>query len=230
MYKTEAHLHVMPVSACSSLPPREAVRLFKEAGYDTIIISDHFASHHFNKLGEDKSFADKVEMLCNSYLEAKDEGEHLGINVLFSVELSLHGNHYLLYGVTKEFLLLREDIFNISLEEFHAHAKAHGITIIQAHPNRRRSENCAPCPEYVDGFEGINACPRKQNNNEETIALARKLGMPITCGSDCHRVTDVGVSATLSEEPITSIEQYLELMRAGKLVLSVNGTGICYSL
>ena len=224
MFKTEAHLHTRPVSSCGKLTPVEQVRLFKEAGYDTIIVSDHFSSHHFKKMGEDLTFAQCVDRLCDAYLEAKAEGDRIGLTVLFSVELSFHKNHYLLYGVTREFLKLREDIFDIDIDELYAHLKAHGITIIQAHSHRARSEDCVPQPDYVDGFE-LNFCRRKENNNEKTLVLAKEYDMPLTVGSDCHRPEDVGVSATLSEEKIESVEQYLDLVRSRKLIFAVGGIG-----
>ena len=224
MFKTEAHMHTYPVSSCSKLSPVEQVRLFKEAGYDTVFVSDHFSPHHFKKLGADLTFAEKVDKLCDSYLEAKAEGDRIGLTVLFSVELSFHKNHYLLYGVTREFLKLREDIFDIDIDELYAHLKEHGITIIQAHSHRARSEDCTPQPDYVDGFQ-LNFCRRKENNNEKTLVLAKEYDMPLTVGSDCHRPEDVGVSATLSEEKITSVEQYLDLVRSRKLIFAVGGIG-----
>ncbi len=223
MFKTEAHLHTYPVSSCAKLTPTQQVRLFKEAGYDTIIVSDHFSPHHFKKLGEDLTFAQKVDKLCDAYLEAKAEGDRIGLTVLFSVELSFHKNHYLLYGVTREFLKLREDIFDIDIDELYAHLKAHGITIIQAHSHR--AEKCVPHPHHVDGFE-INCCLRKENYNERTMQVAKEYNLPLTIGSDCHRPEDAGVSATLSEEKIESIEQYLELMRARKLILSIGSSAL----
>lgn len=218
MYKTEAHLHTYPVSSCAQLTPVEQVRLFKEAGYDTVIVSDHFSPHHFKKLGEHLSFAEKVDKLCDAYLEAKAEGDRIGLTVLFSVELSFHKNHYLLYGVTREFLKLREDIFDIDIDELYAHLKAHGITIIQAHSHR--AEKCVPHPHHVDGFE-INFNLRKDNYNERTVKVAKEYNLPLTIGSDAHRPEDVGISATLSEEKIESIEQYLRLVFERKLILSV---------
>lgn len=218
MYKTEAHLHTYPVSSCAQLTPVEQVRLFKEAGYDTVIVSDHFSPHHFKKLGEHLTFAEKVDKLCDAYLEAKAEGDRIGLTVLFSVELSFHKNHYLLYGVTREFLKLREDIFDIDIDELYAHLKAHGITIIQAHSHR--AEKCVPHPHHVDGFE-INFNLRKDNYNERTVKVAKEYNLPLTIGSDAHRPEDVGISATLSEEKIESIEQYLRLVFERKLILSV---------
>lgn len=218
MFKTEAHLHTYPVSSCAQLTPVEQVRLFKEASYDTVIVSDHFSPHHFKKLGEHLTFAEKVDKLCDAYLEAKAEGDRIGLTVLFSVELSFHKNHYLLYGVTREFLKLREDIFDIDIDELYAHLKAHGITIIQAHSNR--AEKCVPHPHHVDGFE-INFNLRKDNYNERTVKVAKEYNLPLTIGSDAHRPEDVGVSATLSEEKIESIEQYLRLVFERRLILSV---------
>ena len=223
MYKTEAHLHTRPVSSCGKLTPVEQVRLFKAAGYDTIIISDHFSRGHFKKMGEDLTFEQCVDRLCDAYVEAKAEGDKVGLTVLFSVELSFHKNHYLLYGVTREMLKLREDIFDIDIDELYAHLKAHGVTIIQAHSHR--AGKCIPHPDHVDGFE-INCCLRKENFNEKTMTLAKECGKPLTIGSDCHRPEDVGVSATLTEEKIDSIEKYLELMRAGKLILSIGSAAV----
>ena len=224
MFKTEAHLHTYPVSSCSKLTPVEQVRLFKEAGYDTVIISDHFSRGHFKKLGEGLTFEQCVDKLCDAYLEAKAEGDRIGLTVLFSTELTFHNNHFLLYGVTREFLKLREDIFDIEIEELYAHLKAHGITVIQAHSHRHRKENCTPQPDYVDGFE-LNFCRRKENNNEKTLVLAKEYDLPLTVGSDCHRPEDIGISATLSEDKIESVEQYLDLVRSRKLIFAVGGIG-----
>ena len=70
------------------------VRTYHEVGYQTMFISDHFAASHFKKLGDQLTFEDKVHILYNSYLKAKKEGERYGMNILFSVELSLCSNHW----------------------------------------------------------------------------------------------------------------------------------------
>ena len=77
-----------------------------------------------------------------------------------------------------------------------------------------------PHPHHVDGFE-INFNLRKDNYNERTVKVAKEYNLPLTIGSDAHRPEDVGVSATLSEEKIESIEQYLRLVFERKLILSV---------
>lgn len=217
MYKTETHIHTLPVSTCAKKQPEEMVRLYKEAGYDTVFISDHLSESHFKKLGSDLTYEDKVDILYDSYLKARKTGEEIGINVLFSVELSLCHNHWLLYGVDKDFIKLRPDIFSMTLEEFHAHAKNHGVTIIQAHPMRDGSNT--PHPEIADGFEIINSNPRHENYDAEVTALAKKHGLLMSAGSDAHCDEDIGGAAMLSETEIKTVDDYLELVRSGKAKL-----------
>lgn len=218
MYKTETHLHTYPVSACSKLCPEELIRLHKEAGYDTVIISDHFARYHYEKmeayLGKPLTWEEYVDAFSSGYEMAKRAGEQYGLRVLYSVELTLDVDHFLLYGADRSFLMLRQDIFGLTAAELYAHAKKHGVTVIQAHP--LRDEKCTPHPDCVDGFEIFNSHPRHRNHNEEVLAIADQYPQLLrTAGSDVHQSVDVGGTAVLSEEPITSVEDYLALLRSG---------------
>ncbi len=220
MFKTETHSHTYPASSCSHLTPQELVTLYHEAGYTTLFIADHFSKHHFDKLGEDRTFLQKTEVLYNAYLEAKAIGERYGMYILFSPEMSIEGNHFLLYGADLEFLQLREDIFTLPLSEVRRIALARGITMVQAHPYR--NGKCTPQPEYIDGAEVVNGNPRAENFNEKAMAMARQYHLPMTAGSDAHRLEDIGATAVLTEQPITSIEDYLTHLKAGTLKIMKN--------
>lgn len=218
MYKTEVHLHTFPVSACSKLGADELIRLHKEAGYDTVIISDHFAKYHHEKqeayLGKQLNWEEYVDRFQTGYEEAKLAGEKYGVRVLFSVELSLGVDHFLLYGADRDFLVSRPDLYSLPVAEFYAYAKSRSVTVIQAHP--LRDEKCTPYPEYVDGFEVYNSHPRHRNYNEEVQAIAERYPHLLrTAGSDVHQEVDVGGTAVLSEKPIESVEDYLALLRSG---------------
>lgn len=221
MFKTETHMHTYPVSSCSRLTPVEIIRLYHEAGYKTVFISDHFAKYHFDRLPEGLTWREKTAMLYDAYLEARREGESLGMNVLFSPELSLDGNHYLLYNVERSFLDLREDLFTMKIAEFRELALAHGITMIEAHPYR--DGKYFPTPEYVDGIEVINGNTHHENYNDRAMELAKEHNLLMCVGSDAHKPEDIALTAMVSEEEITSVDQYLELLRAGKLSLMHNG-------
>lgn len=220
MFKTETHLHTRPVSFCAYFQPEEMIRFYKAAGYHTVFVSDHFAANHFARLGE-LSWQEKNALLYGSYLRAKVEGEKLGMNVLFSPELTLCGNHYLLYHADLGFLNSREDFFSLTMEEFYRHAKAHGIFIVQAHPYR--DGKCKPTPEYVDGFEIINTNPRHENHDDLSIPLIEQYRLPFSAGSDAHREEDIAKVAMLSAQEIKTTEQYIELLKSGQAQILVNG-------
>lgn len=217
MYKIETHLHTKPASTCGKLEPEEMIRLYHEAGYSTVFVSDHFAEHHFAQWGEDCSWQEKVGHMYEGYLRAKAVGERLGMHVLFSPELSLGANHFLLYHADLAFLTQREDYFQMTPEEFYPIAKAHGITVIQAHPFR--DEKCTPYPLCADGFEVINSNPRHENFDEKTIALAKEYPLLLSAGSDAHRLEDIGGAAVVSPYEITTTAEYLALLKSGKAKL-----------
>lgn len=225
MYKIETHLHTKPVSSCARFEPEEMIEFYEKAGYKTVFVSDHFARYHFDKLGDHLSWQEKIDLLYDSFLRAKKAGEKADINVLFSPELSLLGNHYLLYNVTIEFLKSREDFFSMTLEEFSCCAKENGITIIQAHP--LRDGKCTPQPAFVDGFEVINSNPRHENFDEETLALAKEHNLLISAGSDAHRTEDIAGAAVISPYEIKTTEEYLDLLKSGKAKLMKNGEIVC---
>ena len=220
MYKIEAHLHTKPISACARFYPEEMIRFYKEAEYNTVFISDHFAEHHYSFF-ENLTWQEKNALLYDSYLRAKKTGEELGLHVLFSPELSLSGNHYLLYNASLDFLSSREAFFHLSFQELSDYAKSSGVTIIQAHP--LRDGKCVPTPDIVDGFEVINTNPRHENFDERAIELAREHSLLMSAGSDAHRTEDVGRAAVLSPYDITTTDEYLDLLRSGEARLVRNG-------
>ena len=120
MYKTEPHLHTFPVSSCAFLEAREIVARYKAAGYDTLIVSDHFAKFHFDKLeqhlGERFTWERYTDMFFTGYEAAKAAGDELGIRVLCSAELTLSPNHYLLYGADRAFFRSLPNLFDMTIE------------------------------------------------------------------------------------------------------------------
>ena len=214
MYKTETHMHTAPVSSCGRLSPREMVLRYRDAGYSTVFISDHFAEYHFDRLGDNLTWEQKIDLFFNAYAEAKAVGDECGVCVLFSAELSLAGNHYLLYGMKKDMMLSVPDIFTWTIQAFSAYARRNGITVVQAHP--LRDGKCTPQPEFVDGLEAINSNPRHENFDERVFEIARQYGLPVSAGSDAHREEDIAGSAILSRKKIRTVEEYVELLKSGE--------------
>ena len=218
MFKTETHLHTAEASPCSHIGAAEMVRLYAEAGYKTVFIADHLLRRYFDKLG-DLSWKEKTAAFFHAYELAREAGERLGINVLRSAEVCLDcsKNHYLIYGFDDAFVAEREDLFELSLEEFCDYAHANGVTVVQAHPYR--DGKTVPDAEYIDALEVYNPNPRHENYTDRAIAFAEEHGLAMTAGSDAHRPEDIARAGVLSVEEIRSSEDYVSLLKEGRLRL-----------
>ena len=214
MYKIETHLHVAEVSPCGKLPAAEMMRLYAEAGYNTIFVSDHYKRVYFERLG-DIPWEEKTKAFLSGYAKAKRAGKKHGITVLPAVEFSFDGmpNHYLAYGISKKFLDTYPELYQKSIEEFYQIAKKHNLLIIQAHPYRDTSNY--PTLDYVDGIEIYNSNPRHNDNSEKTEKLCENRSLYITAGSDAHRIEDVGGAGLLSETPIHTAKDFITLVKSG---------------
>ena len=54
MYKYELHAHTMECDIEATLSGREMVRLYKESGYDGIVITNHFFEKFFTHWFKDE--------------------------------------------------------------------------------------------------------------------------------------------------------------------------------
>ena len=218
MYKTETHLHTSEVSSCSKLTASEMMELYSKAGYTTVFVTDHFKASYFEKRG-DSSWEENVEWLFSGYENAKAAGEGLGINVIMGLEIHLAStkNHYLLYGLKKDFIKNKPDILKMDISELYRYAKENGVFVVQAHPYR--DGVCYPTPEYVDAIEVINRNPRHENFDEKAIAKALECRKPMTSGSDAHRPEDIATSGVITENQIRNTEDYISAMLSGKMKL-----------
>lgn len=218
MFKTETHLHLAEISPCGWLSAEEMVELYHNAGFKTLFISDHFKRSSFDHLG-DVPWKEKIAWFISGYEKARDAGEKYGMNIILSAELLLNENHnhYLLYGIDKDFLNECENVFEMSIEEFYGFAMSRGVTVVQAHPMRDGSN--IPKPEAVDAFEVHNSNPRHQNFDDEVIKIAEKYGLPMTAGSDSHRKEDVALTGIATEYEIKTAEDYINALKSGNFTI-----------
>ena len=100
-YIYETHLHTAEGSACGSMPGEAMARVYKEAGYAGIVITDHF--YHGNT-AVDRSLAwpEWVEQFCKGYENAKQRGEEIGLQVFFGWESGYQGTEFLIYGLDQQ--------------------------------------------------------------------------------------------------------------------------------
>ena len=218
MFKTETHLHTAEVSVCSLKKAEEMVKGYKNAGYSTIFITDHFQPNTLDSYG-DLSWDEKMTLFLCGYYRAKQAGEKIGLVVLPGAEIRFPEsvNHYLVYGITKEFLVAHPNLHMMSAERFSKIAHDAGLLIVQAHPYR--DGKCFPTPEIIDAVEAYNTNPRHEDNSELTEELARRYSLPMIGGSDAHRDEDIGRGGIETETEIRSTEDFIRLVKANKITL-----------
>lgn len=216
MFKTELHCHSSDISSCSRINVKELAERYTDAGYSTVMLANHFNRHTYDFVGA-KSWEDWVEKYVGAYENFKKEA--MGrLNILLGMEICFDGarNDYLVFGVTKEFLLSLKgkDVFSMPLSEFHAIANENGCLFVQAHPFRFGMTVTGP--DLLDGVEVFNGHKGHNSNNDIANAWADKYGLIKTSGTDLH-YTDFPINAgILTEEKITSEKQLVEILKSGK--------------
>lgn len=214
MYKIETHLHTSEVSRCGHLRAADMIAQYHAAGYDTVFVTDHFQATSLDPMG-DISWEEKMTIFLSGYYRAKAMGDKLGVRVLPGAEFTFSDspNHYLAYGITKEFLNSYPNMHQLTIAQFSELARKHSVFLIQAHPFR--DGKCFPTPEFVQGFEVCNANPGHADDNPRAAASAAENGMLATGGSDAHGPEDVARGGMLSPFPICTTEDFIRLVREG---------------
>lgn len=217
MFKTETHMHTRESSPCAHEKAIKMIDYYKEAGFDTVFVSDHMSHRIFDNYG-DVPWKDKVVMFMAGYYRAKHRGSVVGVNVLFSVELEVrdeYRNHYLLYNVDRKFLEEHEEILDLSIEELYPLFKANDIYVVQSHPTRH---TCFPKPLSVDAFEVYNG-NQTAEVNARALEIALEYDLPQTAGSDAHRLVHIGQAGVMSENEIKTVQDYIDLLQSKKAVV-----------
>lgn len=149
--RLEMHAHDCEVSPCAVIKAKELVDGYKEAGYDGIVITNHFDKGIMHLWGE--TTEEHYQTYLRGYELAKEEGERVGLRVILGMEIRLEcgPEDYLVYGVTKDFIREHMDICGCSLQELYEICEENGCVLIQAHPFR---EYCQiQNPKYLHGVE-----------------------------------------------------------------------------
>lgn len=196
----EMHLHTAGVSTCAHVPAEKSMRLYKQAGYAGVVVTDHINSSTF-ALMKHASWKRKMNHFLKGYRRCKEfEEEHF--TVLLGAELRFHGsdNDYLLFGLTEDFLYRHRKIMEMDPASFHELAQKEGILFVQAHPFRNGLKIVDP--KHLDGIETYNGNPRHDSRNEIAKAWAQKFGMLETSGSDFHEREDFARGGVIFSQPV----------------------------
>ncbi|HOV69256.1 MAG TPA: transposase [Clostridia bacterium] len=213
-FLTEMHTHVRGGSGCAMVDALDTLKAYKEYGYTTVVITNHYGP--WGEATTGLKYAEYIDRLKELWQYAKDEGEKVGIYVLYGIELSFeaHDGDYLVYGFDWEFLYQNLNIYKeLTIKEFYKIANENGFLVYQAHPFRDRgvpycTDNC------LDGLEVYNGHPGNDSRNELAYNLAREKNMLMVSGSDFHGWGGECRGGIITKQPIVTIDDLMSTLRA----------------
>lgn len=216
-YRYETHLHTKEVSACGHTPAKDYIKFYQDHGYDGIIFTDHFFNGNCG-VSRKLPWEERIDAFCRGYELAKEEGDREGLLVLFGWEFNFQGDEYLTYGLDKAWLKAHPEIMEDTREDYYHRIHQAGGLVVQAHPYRERNYLNAVRlnPYFVDEVEYINI-GNQPYMDDLVPEYAKKYGLPMTGGTDMHDIergqTPSGIE---TEEKLTCIEDFVNLVRSGK--------------
>lgn len=221
-YKTELHCHSRDASGCSSESVEGIVEKYLKYGYTTVCLTNHFTPFH--EMEDPAKWVADIEHKYAAYdkLVKAADGK---LNILMGLEFRFaqNSNDYLVFGFEKDFLIRNTCwLLRMGVGRFTQLARPEGILTIQAHPFRFGMVTTPP--EYVDGIEVFNGHPGHNSNNDIAEAWAKKYGKIMTSGTDHHDPNHMPDGGILTDEPITSEKQLIEVLRSGnyELIREIN--------
>lgn len=220
MFKTELHCHSNDISLCARVDTQEIIDTFVSGGYSTLVLSNHLNGYTMDAIcpNDWEGFVNKY---YSAYEKLRDEANGK-LNILFGAELRFNEsfNDYLLFGLTKEFLLAHSEIFTLNPEKFHKLAKENGILFIQAHPFRNGMT--VVYPDHLDGIEVFNGHFGHDSRNDIANMWAEKYNLIKTSGTDYHYITSPANGGILTNDEITDMSQLVEILKSGNYKLNIN--------
>ena len=204
-YLFETHYHTPQTSYCGHIPPSEALPKYKEAGYDGVVVTDHFYKEWFDDRG-DLPWEDKIERWLEGYRAAREAAAALpDFTVILGMELRFTDNinDHLVYGIDEGLLKKYPEPYLLTPAEFRAFADQHGLFFAQAHPFR---DVCSPRnPADLHGVEVFNGNGRWNSHNDTAEDFAKRNGLIRLSGSDFHEWEDLCMGGVyLRERPADS--------------------------
>lgn len=132
-YKTELHSHTSPASICSDIDPKHLIQIYKENGYDGIVLTNHFYTDVDGKTPEYV-----VKHFLEDYYKCIEEGKKLNLNVILGAEIRFteNSNDYLIYGIDEADLSEIYKLLPYGNDNFYKEFKNEKNVILQAHPFR----------------------------------------------------------------------------------------------
>jgi hypothetical protein len=193
----DLHCHTI-YSGDSALEPEELFEAARQKGLDGVCITEH-----------------------DSYLAsepAEEAAERLKFPLFRGVEINTNWGHILAFGVSDD--SWRENGYYSHIEFVREKVEKCGGILVPSHPFRAVGSASAQMHLYTMDFISAMEVLNGENNereNELAVKAWTTLRIPGTGGSDCHFAGRAGACATWFENPVRTMRELIEEVRAGRV-------------
>ena len=204
----------METSRCGHVRAVDQVRTYHDLGYQGLCVTDHLHNTYIDLMDCHDDWKACIDRYLYGWRLARAEGEKLGMDVIFGVELRFPENDsdYLIYGINEDWLYKNPFITEMDHQSFFDRYKDE-VLIIHAHPYRNCDTVYYDC---VHGLEVVNCNPRHDSRNHLALQLAKENPHLFrTAGSDAHQKGDEGRAALLSDERIRDSYELKDVITSG---------------
>lgn len=87
-YKYDTHVHTDETSSCARIKGSQLVNLYKNSGYQGVVITDHYCPELFESM-HNITWNEKIEKFLEGYRNAYDESRKVGFDVILGIELRI---------------------------------------------------------------------------------------------------------------------------------------------
>lgn len=219
MGKFELHVHTAENDLVAQVGGAGIVKLYKELGYDGLVITDHYFAMFYDWFKDELEGCDHkgiIDRWLKGYRAAKEEGDKCDFTVLLGAEVRFDGpmiNDYLVYGIDEEFLYKAPLLNRLNDLEELLEILPENALVVQAHPFR--DNMTVKPPENLFGIEVYNGGTRELRN-KLAKNFAEYYNKPMTSGSDFHEVGALGKGGIITENKIRSMEELVSVLKSGK--------------
>ena len=221
MYKYELHAHTSECDLAARLSARDLVRLYKDKGYDGMVITDHYFKTFFEWFEDELSgytHEETVRRWLKGYYTAREEGERIGFTVLPGAEVRVREtiNDYLVYGLTEEFFYTAPRLNELETIDELFPLLPPSALVVHAHPFR--DDMTVKTPRGLFGIEAYNGGTDAFRNGLAR-QFAEHYGLAVTSGSDIHGIDKLAKGGILTERRICTPEDLVSVLRSGEYEL-----------
>ncbi len=226
MFKYELHSHTSECDRDAHLSAKELVHLYKDAGYDGMVITDHYIERFYTLWFPEEvkglTHEQQVTRWLKGFRTAKEEGEKIGFTVLPGAEVRFdnYPNDYLIYGLHEDFFYTVPRLNELKNADELLALMPENVCVVHAHPFR--DDMAVETPHKgLFGMEVFNGGTEKfRNGLAKQYAEYYKLAP--TSGSDIHDMTRLAKGGIITECQIKTPEDLVSVLRSGKYSLVEN--------